>query len=151
MPMFERYTQSARRVIFHARDQAMRHGSPYIESEHLLLGILRENDNLPVLLGGATHDVAECRTKLERISSIGQPLAGRVEVPLSTDSKRILILAAEEAETLNHDKICLARFLLGMLRVEKSTAAGIVLSGGATALGLHDKAIQNMRWADGPD
>lgn len=149
--MFERYTQSARRVIFHARDQAMRHGSPYIESKHLLLGILRENDNVPTLLGGATHAVAEFRTKIECIRSVGQPLTGGVEVPLSADSKRILMLAAEEAETLNHDKICVAHFLLGMLRVEKSAAAGILLSGGGTPLGLRDKTIQNMQWADRPD
>jgi len=61
--MFERYTQSARRVIFHAREEAMRHGSPYIESEHLLLGVLRENDTLPTLLCGATQAVSEFRRK----------------------------------------------------------------------------------------
>jgi ATP-dependent Clp protease ATP-binding subunit ClpC len=44
--MFERYAQNARRVIFHAREEAMLYGSPYIESEHLLLGILRENESL---------------------------------------------------------------------------------------------------------
>jgi len=149
--MFERYTQSARRVIFHAREEAMRHGSPYIESEHLLLGVLRENDTVPTLLGGATQAVSEFRRKIERIRPVGQPVTGPVEVPLSADSKRILILAAEEAGTLDHNKICLAHFLLGMLRVEKSTAAEILFSGGATAFGLREKAIQNMRWADGPD
>jgi ATP-dependent Clp protease ATP-binding subunit ClpC len=149
--MFERYTQSARRVIFHARDEAMRHGSPCIESEHLLLGVLRENDTVPTLLGATTHALSEFQKKIERIGSVGQPVTGPVEVPLSADSKRILILAAEEAGTLDHDKICLAHFLLGMLRVEKSTAAEILLSGGATTWGLREKAAQNMRWADGPD
>ncbi len=40
--MFERYTETARRVIFFARYEASQLGSPYIETEHLLLGILRE-------------------------------------------------------------------------------------------------------------
>jgi ATP-dependent Clp protease ATP-binding subunit ClpC len=49
--MFEIYTQSARRVIFHAQE-AMRRGSPYIESEYLLLGVLRENETVTTRLGG---------------------------------------------------------------------------------------------------
>jgi len=40
--MFERYTEKARRTIFFARYEASQFGSPYIESEHVLLGLLRE-------------------------------------------------------------------------------------------------------------
>ena len=78
--MFERYTQRARRVIFHAREEVMRDGSPYIESEHLLLGVLRENGIVPTLLGGATQAVSEFRRKIERIRPVGQPVTGPVEV-----------------------------------------------------------------------
>ena len=41
--MFERYTEKARRVIFFARYEASQFGSPCIETEHLLLGLLRAN------------------------------------------------------------------------------------------------------------
>ncbi len=41
--MFERYTEKARRTIFFARYEASLFGSPYIETEHLLLGLLRED------------------------------------------------------------------------------------------------------------
>jgi len=44
--MFERYTEKARRVIFFARYEASQFGSPYIETEHLLLGLLREDKQL---------------------------------------------------------------------------------------------------------
>ena len=44
--MFERYTEVARRVIFFARYEASQFGSPYIETEHLLLGLLREDEAL---------------------------------------------------------------------------------------------------------
>ena len=44
--MFERYTEKARRVIFFARHQAGQFGSPYIETEHLLLGLFREDQAL---------------------------------------------------------------------------------------------------------
>jgi ATP-dependent Clp protease ATP-binding subunit ClpC len=48
--MFERYTEKARRTIFFARYEASHFGSPYIETEHLLLGLLRENHELVRLL-----------------------------------------------------------------------------------------------------
>ena len=147
--MYERYAKSARRVIFHARDEAKRRGSPYIESEHLLLGVLRENDTVPTLLGGATHAVSEFRKKIEGIRSVGETVTEPVEVPLSADSKSILILAAEEAGALDHDKVCLAHFLLAILGVEKSTAAEILLSGrnglGAAREGHSEPAAG--RWA----
>jgi ATP-dependent Clp protease ATP-binding subunit ClpC len=44
--MFERYTEKARRIIFFGRYEASRFGSPYIETEHLLLGLLREDKAL---------------------------------------------------------------------------------------------------------
>ena len=44
--MFEKYTEKARRVIFFARYEASQFGSPYIETEHLLLGLLREDKAL---------------------------------------------------------------------------------------------------------
>ena len=44
--MFERYTEKARRIIFFARYEASQYGSPYIETEHLLLGIVREDKAL---------------------------------------------------------------------------------------------------------
>ncbi|MGA7170362.1 MAG: Clp protease N-terminal domain-containing protein, partial [Candidatus Sulfotelmatobacter sp.] len=44
--MFERYTEKARRVIFFARYEASQYGSPEIDTEHLLLGLIRENKAL---------------------------------------------------------------------------------------------------------
>ncbi len=44
--MFERYTETPTRVIFFARYEASQFGSPYIETEHLLLGLLREDKAL---------------------------------------------------------------------------------------------------------
>ena len=50
--MFERYSERARRVIFFARYEASQYGSPYIETEHLLLGLLREDSGLRRLFLG---------------------------------------------------------------------------------------------------
>jgi ATP-dependent Clp protease ATP-binding subunit ClpC len=146
--MFEFYTQSARRVIFLAREEAMRYGSFYIENEHLLLGVLRENEALATRIAGANGSVVEFRKEVEGKTNIGQPVNGPVEVPLSADSKRILTLAVEEAGGLGHKQVSLGHFLLGILRVEKSTAARILQAHGVTILALREKAIRDMRWAD---
>jgi ATP-dependent Clp protease ATP-binding subunit ClpC len=146
--VFELYTQSARRVIFLAREEAMRYGSFYIESEHLLLGVLRENEALATRIAGVNGTVTEFRKEIEAKTTIGQPVSGPVDVPLSADSKQILTLALEEAGSLGHKQVSLGHFLLGILRVEKSTAARILQAHGATILALREKAIRDMRWAD---
>jgi hypothetical protein len=149
--MSEAYAPSAKRVIFLAREEAIRRGSSCIESEHLLLGVLRENATVATRLGGAKEGLSEFRRRVESITTVGQPIAGAVEVPLSADSKQVLIFAAEEADSLGHKRICIAHLLLGMLRVERSSAASILLSGGATISGLRENAIRDMQWADAHD
>jgi hypothetical protein len=146
--MFERYTQGARRVIFFARQEAMHYGSLYIESEHLLLGILHENKTLATRLAGEAGSTESFRKEIEAKTTIAQSLTGPLDVPLSADSKRILILAADEADALGHKQVSLGHCLLGILRVEKSTAARILQSHGVTILGLRENASRDLRWAD---
>lgn len=148
--MFDRYNQSARRVIFHAREEAMRYGSRYIESEHLLLGILRENEALATRIGGKTGSVNLPRQEIGAKTAIRQSVTGSREVPLSADSKRVLILAAEEADSLGHRQIMLAHFLLGILRVEKCIAARILETHGASLLAMREETMRDTRWAEGP-
>ena len=65
--MFERYVEKARRVIFFARYEASQYGSHYIETEHLLLGLLRED---PALFGrfiGPAFTPADIRREIERL------------------------------------------------------------------------------------
>lgn len=147
--MFERFNQSARRVIFHAREEAVHYGSPYIESEHLLLGILRENDTLATRIGGKTGSVDSFRKEIEARTAVGQSVTGSREVSLSADSTRVLILAAEEADEMGHRQIALAHFLLGILRAEKCIAARILQAHGATLLAMREETIRNPQWAEG--
>ena len=94
--MFERYTEKARRVIFFARYEASQFGSPYIETEHLLLGIIREDKALGNrFLRSAT---ATIRRQVESQTTVRESLPTSVDLPLSNESKRVLAYAAEEAE-----------------------------------------------------
>ena len=64
--MFERYTERARRVIFFARQEANRFGSKAIETEHFLLGLLREDGHLTLLSSASRIDDRGGRDFLDR-------------------------------------------------------------------------------------
>src|SRR5438477_3941082 len=99
MLMFERYTEKARRVIFFARFEASQFGSPYIETEHLLLALLREDKALTHRLAPRMSADAT-RQQIEQHVTVGKPFPTSVDLPLSTESGRVLGYAAEEAERL---------------------------------------------------
>ena len=124
--MFERYTERARRVIFFARYEASQFGSPYIETEHLLLGLLREDKALTNRFLRSHGSVESIRKQIEGRTAICEKVSTSVDLPLSQESKRVLAYAAEEAERLAHKHIGTEHLLLGLLREDKCFAAEIL-------------------------
>jgi ATP-dependent Clp protease ATP-binding subunit ClpC len=124
--MFERYTEKARRVIFFARYEASQFGSPYIESEHLLLGLLREDKALTNRFLRSHASIESIRKQIEGRTTIREKVSTSVDLPLSQECKRVLAYAAEEAERLSHKHIGTEHLLLGLLREDKSFAAEIL-------------------------
>jgi len=116
--MFERYTEKARRVIFFARYEASQFGSPYIETEHLLLGLLREDKALTNRFLRSHASVESIRKQIEGHTTIREKVSTSVDLPLSNECKRVLAYAAEEAERLSHKHIGTEHLLLGLLREE---------------------------------
>ena len=124
--MFERYTEKARRVIFFARYEASEYGSAYIETEHLLLGLLREDPSLQNRFLGPTANLLKIRAEIEKQITKRERFAVSVEVPLSGESKKVLILAAEEAERLGHGSVGTQHLLVGLLNVPGSLAEQVL-------------------------
>src|SRR3989442_6191087 len=128
--MFERYTEKARRTIFFARYEASQLGSPYIETEHILLGLLREDEALiHRLLPNADYE--SIREQVVSHIPIGKKVSTSVDLKLSNEGKRVLAYAAEEAERLADRHIGNEHLLLGLLREQKSYAAQILQQCGA--------------------
>jgi len=124
--MFERYTEKARRVIFFARYEASQFGSPYIETEHVLLGLLREDKALTDRFLRSHASVEAIRKQIEARPRGGEKVSTSVDLPLSNESKRVLAYAAEEAEKLPNSHIGTEHLLLGLLREENCFAAEIL-------------------------
>ena len=124
--MFELYTEKARRVIFFARYEASQFGSPYIETEHLLLGLLREDKPLTVRFLRSDAPLESIVKQIEEHTVIREKIATSVDLPISDECKRVLAYAAEEAERLGHKHVGTEHLLLGLLREEKCFAAQIL-------------------------
>jgi ATP-dependent Clp protease ATP-binding subunit ClpC len=125
--MFEKYTEKARRVLFFARYEASQFGSPAIETEHILLGLIREDKNLTSRFIPKTHaTIQDIRKEIEGRTIVREKVSTSVDLPFSEECKRVLNSAAEESERMAHKHIGTEHLLLGLLREEKSVAAEIL-------------------------
>jgi ATP-dependent Clp protease ATP-binding subunit ClpC len=127
--MFERWDEQARRSIFFARAEASNFGSSWIDTEHLLLGIMHEDFHLRKELPGRAID--QIRAEIERLTP--SPRSGiptLVDMPLSTASKRALAFAADEVERSGNRLLNPGHLVLGLLRVTDCMAADLLRLGG---------------------
>ena len=124
--MFERYTEKARRVIFFARYEASQFGAPYIETEHLLLGLLREDKALTDRFLPPNASLETIRGQIEAHSPRRDKIPTNIDLPFSNEAKRVIAYSAEEAEMLGHTHIGTEHFLLGLMREEGCFSAALL-------------------------
>ncbi len=144
--MFERYTEKARRVIFFARYEASNYGSPYIETQHVLMGLLRED---AALVARFKIDPEKARKRIDDSTVINEKTSTTVDLPLSNESKRVLAYAAEEAEIVSHRHIGTGHLLLGLMR-EKNSLAALILSEAGLSLDPVRDQVRMMIDDDAP-
>ena len=138
--MFERYTEKARRTIFFARYEASLFGSSYIESEHMLLGLLREEKSLIPML--RIPSAEGLRQKIEeRLGPPKEKISTSIDLPLSHECKRVLTYAAEDAEKLGSRNIETWHLALGLLRNKNSGVAELLGENGIN----HHKFMEIVR------
>jgi hypothetical protein len=122
--MFERYTETARRVIFFARHEASQFGAAYVQPEHLVLGLFREDKALVRRFLSSHAATEELRKQIaERFENRKKVLIS-VDIPLDKDAKRVLAFASDEAPTPGENGT--AHLLLGVLRLGNHFAAEIL-------------------------
>src|SRR5713226_6178268 len=148
--MFERYTEKARRVVFFGRYEASQVGSPYIETEHLLLGLLREDKSITNRFLRSHESVESIRKQIEQHTHVREKVPTSIDLPLSNECKRVLAYAAEEAERLSHKHIGPEHLLLGLLREEKCFAAEILREQGLTVSAIREELAPGDQEAGQP-
>jgi ATP-dependent Clp protease ATP-binding subunit ClpC len=137
--MFERNTESARRALFFARYETSELGGVAIETEHMLLGLLRESQGIVARILVLWQVSAESlRRDIEGRSAFREKVATSVEIPFSAATQRALQFAAEEADRLTHSYIGTEHLFLGLLRDDSSVAGSLL-----TARGLRSDDVRN--------
>ncbi len=124
--MFERYSETARRAIHSSRYMAGCVGSPKIETEHLLLGLLRADKVLARRFLGSSWAAYGVWRKIEKSKPVRDKTPGGRELPLSSESKHVLTFATEEADLLSNKHVRTEHLLLGLLREENCFAKQIL-------------------------
>ena len=141
--MFERYTERARRVLFFARYEASQLGSISIETEHLLLGLIREGKGLTSRIFARSHlSLESIRKDVEGRTVLREKVSTSVDIPFSTETKRVLQHAAEEADRLLHNYVGTEHLLIGILREERSVAASILFEKGMRLNSVRGDVVQ---------
>src|SRR4051812_16023572 len=149
--MFERYTERARRVLFFARYEASQLGSISIETEHLLLGLIREGKGLTSRIFARSHlSLDSIRKEIEGRTVFREKVATSVDIPFSADTKRVLQFAAEEADRLLHTYVGTEHLLLGILREERSVAASILFEKGMRLSSVREDIVQLLNEKTAP-
>lgn len=120
--MFERFTDSARRVVVLAQEEARDLAHDHIGTEHLLLALMRPEIDLPVFTG---VDAAAVRAEVEKSLGTGKEPPGHI--PFTPQAKKTLELSLREALQHGSEHIGTEHLLLGMLRDDQSSAVRILI------------------------
>jgi ATP-dependent Clp protease ATP-binding subunit ClpC len=129
--MFGRFTERAQKVLFYAQEEAqgLQHG--YVGTEHILLGILKEEGISKRLLNDMSISVENVRNLIEEYEGKGDIDLYKNEIPLTPRTKRLLELSLFEARNLNHNYISPEHILLALIREAEGVAFTILKNLGA--------------------
>jgi len=149
--MFEKFTERGRKVIIYAKEEAERRQNDYLGTEHLLLGLLRDTEDLPVIiLKKLGISIEQLRVEIERNLPPASNVLSFGDIPFTPRAKKVLELAIEEARLLGHNYIGSEHLLLGLLREEEGIAGKVLRGMGANLLGARQLTINLAMSMGGP-
>jgi ATP-dependent Clp protease ATP-binding subunit ClpA len=142
---FARFTVRAKRVLSYSQEEAQRFQHNYIGTEHLLLGLVREQGGI------AAHVLHNLGVELNKVRSAVEFIIGRGdrivlgEIGLTPRAKKIIELAADEARLLNHSYIGTEHLLLGLVQEGQGIAVGVLESLGAETERVRQETIRLLK------
>jgi len=137
---FDKFTKRARRVLTFAQEEAQRLNHNYIGTEHILLGLIREEEGLAAkVLRDLGLDQTRVRQVIEEIVGRGQAAPG-TRLSLTPRTKRVIELAVDEARRMGHHYIGTEHLLLGLIREGDGIAVNVLKSLGVSP----DKVRSNL-------
>jgi ATP-dependent Clp protease ATP-binding subunit ClpC len=143
--MFERFTDRARRVVVFAQDEARMLNHNYIGTEHILLGLIHEDEGLAArALKSLGVSLDGTRREVEDIIGRGsaEPMG---HIPFTPRAKKVLELSLREALQLDHSYIGTEHILLGLMRESGGVASQVLVSSGVDLNMARQEVIRLLR------
>ena len=126
---FDKFDEQSRQVLQYSHEEAQKLQHNYIGTEHLLLGLIRDETNMATtILRNMNVDLVKVRDAVESIISGGDRIITGPYIGLTPRGKKVIELAVDEARRLNHHYIGTEHLLLGMVREGEGIAAGVLES-----------------------
>jgi ATP-dependent Clp protease ATP-binding subunit ClpC len=150
VPLFERFTDRARRVVVLAQEEARLLNHNYIGTEHILLGLIHEGE------GVAAKALESLNISLEAVRSQVEEIIGQGgsspsgHIPFTPRAKKVLELSLREALQLGHNYIGTEHILLGLIREGEGVAAQVLVKLGADLSRVRQQVIQLLSGYTGP-
>ncbi|MCS7214857.1 MAG: ATP-dependent Clp protease ATP-binding subunit [Thermodesulfovibrio sp.] len=140
--MFEKFTEKGRKIILYAREEAEKRNSEFLDTEHLLLAILREEESIPIaILKKLGINPENVRYELEKRITTEANLLTYGEIPFSPRAKKVLENAIEEARLLGHPYIGSEHLFLGLIKEEEGIAGKVLRNLGVNLLAVRQLTI----------
>jgi ATP-dependent Clp protease ATP-binding subunit ClpA len=150
--MWQRFTEAARRVIYYAQAEAMRLNVQFVNSEHILFGIISEEENTSAIAVLSSLGLSMSQISAEFKLQVNE---GKVidhdKIKLSPDGKRVIEMAYKEALELKHDYISTAHLLLGLIREMTAKGGKILQSLGMDPQSTREAYIQLIKETGDPE
>ena len=138
--MFERFDAGARRALFFSKFHAAAMGEPQIGPEHLLAGLLRENDKPTVeVLQALRVDIQRLREECQ--ANFVLPPSASTDPGLSIISRRIVAAAANAADELGANVVASSCLLLAIMREPENSASKLLAAQGVT----YQELVKHLR------
>ena len=141
---FDRFSPEAKKVLVLAQEEAQRFNHNYIGTEHLLLGLVRQEEGIAARVLAALHvELWKVRRAVEYIIGRGDRMVIG-DISLTPRAKKVIELAVEESSRLNHRHIGTEHLLLGMVAEGEGIAAGVLMSLGANLEAVRAQVMREL-------
>ena len=150
MPMFNRFTERARKVILLAKEEAKRFNHDYIGTEHILLGLVREGEGVAAaVLASFGLSSDKIRIEVEKLVQPGPATVVSGDLPFTPKAKKVIELAMDEARALGHNYIGTEHLLLGLIREGEGVASQVLMNLGLELEKVREE-VMNLLGSDIP-
>ena len=147
--MWQRFSERARRIVFYAQEETRRFNMAYVSTEHLLLGLCREDDTTAaIILRSLSISLQDIKAEIEKRLPMGSESATS-DLVLTPRAKRVIDLAYEEARDVNDGFIGTEHLLLGMIREHDGMAGRVLEAKFHVTLAIARQAMAEVRNSQG--